>query len=194
MTTKTLNVRVSPPLIRQLNEQGFKLCFATGVQSSGRVNYNVIASTYNVAPNISIQWEDSYAIAGTMVTAATSMVDINLGQTYTLPQDFTNGTVNNDPSAPQDGFRFFNEAGSAAAIIYKRINGQNAPIYISAMAPLPPGTEDITPLSRVAVWFQRDVETSVMVSELHGASREMEMSWMTEANLEYTGSGVWVQS
>lgn len=61
------------------------------------------------------------------------------------------------------------------------------------MAPLPQGTEDITPLSRVAVWFQSEAETSMMISNLPRGSREMEMSFMTEATLEYTGSGSWVQ-
>ncbi|KAJ4243988.1 hypothetical protein NW757_010920 [Fusarium falciforme] len=190
---KTLNIRVNSAMIRQLNQQGYKLCFATGVQSGGRVNYNVIASTNNVASNITIQWEHSNAIAGTMLVAATSPADINLGQSYTLPQDFTDGTVNDDSSAPKDGIRFVNETRGAAAILYKKINGQHAPIYISAMAPLPQGTEDITPLSRVAVWFQNEAQTSMMISNLPGGSREMEMSFLTEATLEYTGSGSWVQ-
>ncbi|KAM6525282.1 hypothetical protein FALCPG4_010840 [Fusarium falciforme] len=128
-----------------------------------------------------------------MLVAATSPADINLGQSYTLPQDFTDGTVNDDSSAPKDGIRFVNETRGAAAILYKKINGQHAPIYISAMAPLPQGTEDITPLSRVAVWFQNEAQTSMMISNLPGGSREMEMSFLTEATLEYTGSGNWVQ-
>ncbi|KAI8666242.1 hypothetical protein NCS57_00848500 [Fusarium keratoplasticum] len=201
MGIKTLNIRVNSAMIRQLNQQGYKLCFATGVQSGGRVNYNVIASTNSVASNITIQWDDSYAIAGSTnsfqpgatLIAATSQADINLGQSYTLPQDFTDGTVNDDSSAPKDGIRFVNETRGAAAILYKKINGQHAPIYISAMAPLPQGTEDITPLSRVAVWFQSEAETSMMISNLPRGSREMEMSFMTEVTLEYTGSGSWVQ-
>ncbi|EEU39377.1 uncharacterized protein NECHADRAFT_81493 [Fusarium vanettenii 77-13-4] len=193
MVTKTLHIRVNPAMIRQFNQQGYKLCFATGVQTGGRVSYNVIASTNSVAANITIQWEDSYAIAGTLVDVATNTVGINLGQSYTLPQDFTDGPINDDSSAPKDGIRFVNRTGAAAAVLFKRINGQNAPIYISANAPLPPGTEDITPLSRVAVWFQNEAQTSMMISNLPGGSREMEMSFMTEATLEYTGSGSWVQ-
>ncbi|KAI8667003.1 hypothetical protein NCS56_00835300 [Fusarium sp. Ph1] len=201
MVTKTLNIRVNSAIIRQLNQQDYKLCFATGVQSGGRVGYNVIASTNNVASNITIQWEDSYAIAGSttsfqpgaLVDMATSTVGINLGQSYTLPKDFTDGPINDDSSAPKDGIRFVNKTSAAAAVLFKRINGQNAPIYISAMAPLPPGVEDITPLSRVAVWFQNEAQTSMMISNLPGGSREMEMSFLTEATLEYTGSGSWVQ-
>lgn len=128
-----------------------------------------------------------------MVTAATSMADISLGQSYTLPRDFSDGTVNDDSSAPKDSIRFVNEASAAAAIVYKKIGGQNAPVHISSMAPLPPGTENITPLSRVAVWFQSDVQASVMISDFRGTCREVEMSWMTEATLEYTASGNWVQ-
>lgn len=47
MTTKTLNIRVDSAMIRRLSEQGFRLCFATGVQSSGGVNYNMVAATYS---------------------------------------------------------------------------------------------------------------------------------------------------
>ncbi|KAI8717509.1 hypothetical protein NCS52_00827000 [Fusarium sp. LHS14.1] len=193
MATKTLHIRVDPSMTRQFNQQGYRLCFATGVRSGGSVNYNVIALTSSVAANITIQWEDSYAIAGTLVNVATNTVDINLGQSYTLNQDFTDGPVGDDPSAPQDGVRFVNKAKMAAAVLFKKINGQNAPIYISANAPLPPGTEDITPLSRVAVWFQNEAQTSMMISNLPPNSREMEMSFMTEATLQYTGSGSWVQ-
>ncbi|RSL63053.1 hypothetical protein CEP54_005377 [Fusarium duplospermum] len=202
MATKTLNLRVDDAMTRQLNQQGYKLCFATGVQAGGRVNYNVIASTNHVAPNITIQWEEEYAIAGStssfqpgvMVREATRTADINLGQSYTLPQDFTDGPINDDSLAPKDGIRFVNKTNSAAAILFKKINGENTPIYISANAPLPTGTEDIEPLSRVAVWFQSEAETSTMISELPGAYRELEMSFMTEATLEYTGSGSWVQA
>lgn len=125
--------------------------------------------------------------------AVTSQSDINVGQSYTLPEDFTDGTVKDDSSAPKDGIRFVNETRGAAAILYEKINGQHAPIYISSMAPLPKGTEDITPLSRVVVWFQHEAETSMMISNLPGGTKEMELSFTTEATLEYTGSGSWVQ-
>ncbi|RSM12719.1 hypothetical protein CDV31_006186 [Fusarium ambrosium] len=200
MATKTLNIQIENAMLRQLSQQGYKLCFATGVQAGGRVNYNVIASTNHVAPNITIQWGDSYAIAGStssfqpgaLVREATRTVDINLGQSYTLPQDFTDGPINDDPSASKDGIRFVNETNGAAAILFKKINGAKVPIYISANAP--GSTGDIEPLGRVAVWFQSEAETSMMISELPGAYRELEMSFMTEATLQYTGSGSWVQA
>lgn len=34
-----------PAKIDRLNTQGFKLCFAAGVESDGQVNYNVVAHT-----------------------------------------------------------------------------------------------------------------------------------------------------
>ncbi|RSL96322.1 hypothetical protein CEP52_011545 [Fusarium oligoseptatum] len=172
MSTKTLNIQIDNAMLRQLSPQGYKLCFATGVQAGGRVNYNVIASTNHVAPNITIQWEDSPELHPT--------------------QDFTDGPINDDPSAPKDGIRFINETNGAAAILFKKINGEKVPIYISANAP--GSTEDIEPLGRVAVWFQIEAETSMMISELPGAYRELEMSFMTEATLQYTGSGSWVQA
>ncbi|KAL2682949.1 hypothetical protein Neosp_007410 [[Neocosmospora] mangrovei] len=175
MVSKTLHIRVDPAFTRQFNQQGYRLCFATGVRSGGSVNYNVIAST------------------STLIDVATNTVGITLGQSYTLNHDFTDGAVGDDSSAPKDGIRFINKASMAAAVLFKRINGQNAPIYISANAPLPPGAEDITPLSRVAVWFQNEAQTSMMISNLPPNSREMEMSFMTEATLQYTGSGSWVQ-
>ncbi|RSL54736.1 hypothetical protein CEP53_007358 [Fusarium sp. AF-6] len=174
MATKTLNIQIGNAMLRQLSQQGYKLRFATGVQAGGRVNYNVIAST------------------NPLVREATRTADINLGQSYTLPQDFTDGPINGDPSAPKDGIRFINETNGAAAILFKKINGEKVPIYISANAP--GSTEDIEPLGRVAVWFQSETETSMMISELPGAYRELEMSFMTEATLQYTGSGSWVQA
>ena len=77
------------------------------------------------------------------IIAQTYEADIQFGQKYTLPSDFTNGVVNNDPNAPKTGFLFQNKAASAAAVVFKKVRGEFAPIYMSQKAPLPPGTETL---------------------------------------------------
>ncbi|KAJ4028927.1 hypothetical protein NW761_014255 [Fusarium oxysporum] len=200
MSTNFLRIKVSEDKVKQFNQQGWKLCFATGVQAGGKVNFNVVASTHAIARNITIQWTNSYAIAasqdafnnGVIFNASTDIADIQFGQSYTLPADWTNGNINSDPNAPKGGFRFINQTNGAAAVVYKRINGKFAPIYFSAAAPLPKGTEDLTPVEKVAVWFQANTETATMISEFVGEPKEVNMTGKTEALLDYNGN--WTQN
>ncbi|EWZ43428.1 hypothetical protein BFJ70_g12660 [Fusarium oxysporum] len=200
MSTNFLRIKVSEDKVKQFNQQGWKLCFATGVQAGGKVNFNVVASTHAIARNITIQWTNSYAIAasqdafnnGVIFNASTDTADIQFGQSYTLPADWTNGNINSDPNAPKGGFRFINQTNGAAAVVYKRINGKFAPIYFSAAAPLPKGTEDLTPVEKVAVWFQANTETATMISEFVSEPKQVDMTGKTEALLDYNGN--WTQN
>ncbi|CVL11697.1 hypothetical protein FPRO06_13006 [Fusarium proliferatum] len=196
MTTNFLRIKVSEDKVKQFNQQGWKLCFAAGVQAGGKINFNVVASTHAIARNITVQWTNSYGIAasqdefnnGVIFNAATDIADIQFGQSYTLPADWTNGTINTDPKAPKGGFRFINQTNGAAAVVYKKVNGKFAPIYFSASAPLPKGTEDLTPVEKVAVWFQANTQTATMISEFNGEPKEVDMTGKTEAALEYDGN------
>lgn len=122
---------------------------------------------------------------------ATNIIDIKLGQSYTQPADWTTGSVNDDSNAPSAGFRFINKTSGAAAVLYKKINGLNSPIYFSANAPLPPGAEEFTPVNKVAVWFSSTVTTSTLISNFQGKVQEVDFTGRKEVAVEYSGTGAW---
>ena len=98
------------------------------------------------------------------VNAATDVKPIKYGSSYEQPADWTNGNVNSDPNAPANGFNFINKTKAAAAVVYKKVQGSWAPVYVSQKAPLGPGKEILIPKICCAIWFAVDADTSNMVS------------------------------
>src|SRR4051794_23487794 len=123
--------------------------------------------------------------------AHTNIVDIEFGQSYTQSKSWTTGPVSADKNAPSAGFRFINETSAAAAVVYRKIMGQVSPIYFSANAPLPPGTEDLTPINKVAIWFSNTAVTSTMISNFQGTSQEIDFTGRKNALVKYAVDGTW---
>lgn len=122
-----------------------------------------------------------------ILNASTDVTDIQAGQSYTLPENWTNGVVNQDSASPPGGFKFINKTNGAGAIVYRRVGGKPSPIYFSSYAPLPPGTEDLTPVSKVKVWFSRDVQPGTMISHFDSEAMEVDLSGRTQIELGYDG-------
>jgi len=201
MTTYTLQIDLSAKHVAHFNTQGFKLCFAAGVTTSegGIPSYNVVASTKKVAKHVTITWKEEYAIGATDSTfsngvsfvASTDTFPIKFKQSYTQPADFTNGTIT--PSGPENGFNFVNKASQAAAVVYKKVEGAWAPIYVSKKAPLPPGTEKLIPVVTCAVWFSAEAEASYMISEFNGEPWSIDLTHNEshKAVVNYSEDAVW---
>jgi hypothetical protein len=121
-------------------------------------------------------------------SAATNAESIRLGQSYTLTPDWE-GSVNE--GGPRDGIRFNNQADRASAIVYRTINGSRAPIYFSSHQ-LPQGSsQEIKPVNRVAVWFQRDGKTGTMIDGPGQQSIEIDMSGRTNATVVFNDDMRW---
>ena len=123
----------------------------------------------------------------------TDIIPVKLGQAYTQPEDFTNGTTNHDNNAPANGFNFINKASAAAAVVYKKIQGRYSAIYISQKAPLPPGIETLIPKLKVAVWFSSDAETEKMISTFSGTPWIVDLTQNQShtAEIKYDATGNW---
>ncbi|EXK87565.1 hypothetical protein FOQG_08906 [Fusarium oxysporum f. sp. raphani 54005] len=194
MTNYSLTVRVpGRAAIQQFAQQGYKLCFASGVEREG---YKVIASTSSIAPNAQFNWNDDLGIAasqsnfmeGVQVQASTNVDSIRPGQTYTLTPDYR-GSVND--GGPQDGIRFNNQADRASPIVYRTINGSRAPIYVGSMQ-LPRGaSQEIKPNNRIRVWFQRDGQSGTMIDGIHDQSIEIDMSGRASAAVVFNDDFTW---
>lgn len=173
-----------------------------------------------VAEHVSFQWTDDFSIAASQdpfnnggkiiqnpllsilvlinslflvqFEPSTDIIDIKFGQSYTQEADWTTGTVDNDPAAPAKGFLFINKTNGAAAVVYRKINGAKAPIYYSTNAPLPPGTEEITPVGKIAVWFSARHESATMIAEERSAIIEVDFTARSQATVQYGAEGNWI--
>lgn len=120
--------------------------------------------------------------------SSTEMADISPGQNYTIPEDWTNGSVQNDPGARGNGFTCTNRTREGAAVLYKTIDGQPRAIYINRRAPMPQGTETLVPKLSVAVWFDGyGAQAGNMVSEFKGDPMVVDLSNKSSAALKFDG-------
>ncbi|PNP85421.1 hypothetical protein FNYG_01250 [Fusarium nygamai] len=193
MTNYSLTVKVPTQNFRQLSQEGYKLCFASGVEREG---FKVIALTTYIAPIIQLQLNDDYGIAatgsnfmeGVKVQAETNVDSIRLGQTYTLTPDFQ-GSVND--GGRQGAIQFNNQADRAFPIIYRNIGDSKVPIYVGSQQVPQGSSQVIHPNNRVAVWFQQDAETGMMISRIDGPNIEIDMSGRTSATVALNEDFTW---
>ncbi len=122
---------------------------------------------------------------------STTPQNILFGESYVLPADWTDQVPNIDAHAPQDGFLFWNKTPAASAVVFKKVNGVPAPIYISAAGPLPPGKELLTPKSTAGVWFQAASDSGTMISEFDTDMLTVQYDGTTTHTVSYSAQGVW---
>ncbi|KAI5924913.1 hypothetical protein F4810DRAFT_661944, partial [Camillea tinctor] len=199
MSDYTLLIKIDPDHVQQFNSKGYKLCVASGVESGGAVNYNVVGHSSICAANVNVTWNDQYSIAAThdafsggkRFDIATTPQDIGFQYSYTLPKDWTDVPPKRDEDAPEAGFLFINHTPAASAVVYKKINGKFNPIYISAAGPLPPGREALLPKASVAVWFQVAYETGTMVSHFDTSKIVVDFTGKKSHTVQYDVNGEW---
>lgn len=51
MATYKLKLKIDVEMVKQFNTQGWRLCFASGVNSNGSVTYNVVALSRSKSSN-----------------------------------------------------------------------------------------------------------------------------------------------
>jgi hypothetical protein len=78
--------------------------------------------------------------------------------------------------------------GEAAAVVYKRINGEDLPFYISHPQIDSKGSELLTPKAIVALWFQANGETGTMVSVNKGDLSTFDFSGQDKVELKWNGA------
>lgn len=127
------------------------------------------------------------------IVVSTSLKPIKYGQSYTLPKDWTDGTVQSDPNAPDNGFLFINQTPSAACVLFKNFAGQFNPIYTTVAGPVPPGTEAIVPTEKVSVWFQvGDEQPGTKVNDdFKTTSITVDFNGTTTRTVKYDADGNW---
>jgi hypothetical protein len=92
----------------------------------------------------------------------------------------------------------FNNSGSpgkpgpqASCVIYQSVNGSFQPVYISPLGPLLPGKDTLTPVLKVAVWFQQNATTGTMISDAETLGLVVDYTGVTTQTVTYVDPGVW---
>lgn len=189
---KTVSILIDLEDLKNLKSANYRLCFAKKV---GDADYNVVWQSYSLylATN-DFSWTPQYQLFGTnifqdniKVRVATNLQRIGLGETSVLD---SNGILGNPSSGgPKISLSMDNEYGSIRPGVNQLSTGidgsqVSTPIYV-APQPIVKGTVSLTPVEKVMVWFEQDIETSTMFSNARALSVEIDLTFTNEATRLY---------
>ena len=124
------------------------------------------------------------------LNTATNPTPIKFGQTYGIDSSWADSKPSPDKDVDVASFRFRNKT-IASAVVYKIVNGNKTPVYISAAGPLPPGTEDLTPRPKCRLWFSAKHDTRAMISKFAGEPCDIDLTGKTLEEVWYNHDGFW---
>ncbi|KAB2573436.1 hypothetical protein DBV05_g7925 [Lasiodiplodia theobromae] len=199
VTTHTVKIEVDPSWVSDFNKNGMKLCCAFFVRKGGREYCNVVAGAFAVRQHMSITWVDKYAIAATKsnykardkVAGGTTEVEISKGQSITVAPDGTAASVRPDNNVAKDAFRFIHTESPAAAVVYMTVADSQVPIYITNTHPDHPGKQDLSPIEKIKIWFDDQMEAKDYFDDISNLTHLVYM-WSREVyTVQYTPEGKW---
>jgi hypothetical protein len=195
--TKSVKILVDPSDLASLKENKYRLCFAKKVNNT----YNVVWQSYtDFIHQNSFSWTPVYQLFGTntfqdnvTVDVETNAVSILLGQGATLDQDGNLGpaSTQNPPTA----ISMTNEYGPIHPGLNQLSispNGKSSvtPVYVGEYQ-IELGKDQLTPVDKVQVWFEQNVETSTMFSDDRTKITEIDLTFVDSGTRLYK-NGVWV--
>lgn len=194
---KMVNVEIAEKDFATLKESGYKLCFAKKV---GDNDFNVVWQSYNdyLASN-EFSWTPQYQLfgtnkfnAGVKVKASTNRINIGLGESSTLnPSGWLQPPVTGGPTTC---FTMINEYGPIHPGVNQLCTGLggeqiSSPIYVAPSQAVE-GEVKLTPVEKVLVWFEQNIETSTMFSGSRSLSIEIDLTKDNSATRQYK-DGKW---
>ena len=194
---KIVNVRINSAQLSVLKNANYSLCFAKEVNQS----YNVIwQSIVGFLSRNRFSWSPQYEIfgsnqftGGVQVVTSTNVEPIGLGYSCTLNSD---GIIEPKESGDSEtSLELKNEYGPIHPGVNQVIRGVDGklislPIYVAENEAVK-GTVFLTPVERVRVWFEQEVQTSSMISTAFSKYIEVDMTEKNEATVEYNEMGEW---
>lgn len=194
---KSVAIQIASDDLAALKKANYRLCFAKKV---GEAAYNVVWQAYDsYLANNTFSWTPQYELFGSntfeaniKVFVSTNKVRIGLGETSvldtagTLGQPFTDG--------PATSFTMENEYGP----IHPGVNQlststmgktESTPIYV-AENQIVLGATVLTPVEKVLVWFEQEIQTSTMFSTSRSKAVEVDLTGTNSATRLYSG-GQW---
>lgn len=192
---KTVKIQLTTHALDLMKSSGYKLCFAKKIENH---SYNVVWWAYDdYLSNNLFSWIPKYTLFGAnffkdkrRVQVATNTQKIQLGQEAILNQ---NGVL----ESPKTG-------GNSSAInlinnyspihpgikqTFIGIDGsrKTRPIFVTEQ-PIVPGTISLTPINKVLVWFEQNINTAIMFSTTRSNSIEIDMTNMQRTTRLYDGN------
>ncbi|AFY43919.1 hypothetical protein [Nostoc sp. PCC 7107] len=196
---KTVDIQIAPDDLNTLKGSDYKLCFAKKV---GDNDYNVVWQSFTAyLSNNSFLWTPQYQLFGSNifqsnieVKVSTNTIKIGLGEQSILSK----AGLLQPPSTGGEptGFTLKNEFGNihpgVNQMSFNTITGKevSTPIYV-AQNPVVIGDTLLTPVEKVLVWFEQNIETSTMFSNSRSKSVEIDLTQDNSATRLYK-NGSWI--
>lgn len=189
---KAVRIEIAPEDLTNLKSANYKLCFAKKV---GDEDYNVVWQSYDKYLSTSnFSWTPMYQLFGSntfqgqvQVQVSTNIVDIGLGETSVLN---TVGILEPPKTGgPEISLTMENEYGSIHPGVNQLSTGidggqVSTPIYV-AMNSIVMGNTELTPVEKVLVWFEQNIQTSTMFSSSRSESVEIDLTTTNSATRLY---------
>jgi len=180
---KTVTILIAKDDLTTLKGGNYKLCFAKKVGDNA---YNVVWQSYtDYLYQNKFLWTPQYQLfgtnqfqAGVTVHVSTNVVDIGLGEKSTLDKDGNLGKAST--GGPDTAITMDNKYGSIHPGLNQLSTGLkgeqvSTPIYVAPKVSVQ-GTVELTPVEKVLVWFQQNIETSTMFSDARSNSIEIDLT------------------
>jgi hypothetical protein len=182
-TEKTVTITIAENDLKELKGSDYKLCFAKKV---GNADYNIVWQSYTkYLVNNTFSWTPQYQLFGSnlfqgniKVRVATNVVDIGLGETSVLDSTGVLGSASTGGSSTSLNLK--NEYGSIHPGVNQLSTGidgskVSSPIYV-AVKSVQKGDIELTPVEKVLVWFEQEIETRTMFSSSRSKSIEIDLT------------------
>ncbi|BAW80146.1 hypothetical conserved protein [Candidatus Nitrosoglobus terrae] len=198
-TEKRVNIEIAPEDFKTLKAGNYKLCFAKKI---GNFEYNVVWQSYDKYFEINdFSWTPQFQIFGSnifqegvKVKTSTRLVNIGLGETITLSSAGQFG----DPTTKgrETSITMINDYGlihPGLSQLSTGVEGEeiSTAIYVApSQAVL--GITELTPVEKVLVWFEQNIETSTMFSNARSREVEVDLTFVDSVTRIYK-NGLWLK-
>lgn len=196
--TKTVSVEIDGDMLDELKKNEYKICFAKKV---GNFDYNVVWQSYDqYMERNEFSWLPQYSVFGSnqfkdtvKVSVSCKPVTIGLGEMTTLSKS---GRLSKAVTGGKEtALTIHNEFGSIHPGVDQLsvgLDGEqvSTPIYVAQKASVS-GDIELTPVEKVLVWFEQDIETATMFSTSRSKSKEVDLTDDNEVHLRYDKGGIW---
>ncbi len=195
-TQKTVNIKIASTDLTFLKDNKYRLCFAKKVNDT----FDVVWQSYDeyLATN-SFMWTPVFQLFGTnefvgnvTVKASTTPVNIELGQQSTMNKEGILSPAST--GGPSTAITLINDYGPIHPGVNQMSTGitgkqLTTPIYV-AQDQIALGSDALTPIEEVQVWFEQNIVTSTMFSDARSNAVTVDMTESNTQTRQYSG-GRW---
>lgn len=191
---KSVIIQIDTADLDELKKAGYMLCFAKKV---GDADFNVVWQSYTkYLVRNTFRWTPQYQLFGTnvfedavQVEASTNLVTIGLGEESVLSESGVLGAAKT--GGPAGSINMLNDYGSIHPGVNQLSTGidgsvTSTPIYVAPKA-MVSGEASLTPVERILVWFEQNIQTSTMFSDARSRSVEIDLTGVESATRLYKG-------